>query len=257
MSQRRGLFLVIEGIDGSGTTTQSKRLAQWATGGGRAALWTCEPSGGPIGTMIRGVLKGAPDSPCAQRETIALLFAADRLEHLHREIEPALAAGIDVICDRYLVSSLAYQGLHLPTRWIAELNARALRPDITVYLALAAQSAAQRLRARGGDPELFDEVSTQRAIAQRYDDLFATCGEEGLALTGRWLWRDGAWIAPSSPPAARTPTEGAIADRLTRFGDFATIDGDQAIDEVSSQLQELYRAMLAKRAPAEVTALDL
>jgi dTMP kinase len=99
-------FIALEGIDGSGTTTQKARLAAALRDRGLDVLETFEPSEGPLGTMARGMLRG--DDPAAP-DLLALVFAADRLEHLSRCIEPALAAGRTVICDRYVLSSLVYQ----------------------------------------------------------------------------------------------------------------------------------------------------
>src|SRR4051812_35922446 len=100
----QGRLIALEGVDGAGTTTQAQRLAVLL--GARAHV-TREPSGGPLGQLLRQLLSGAHADldPAA----VALLFAADRLDHLSREVEPALARGQHVITDRYLLSSLAYQ----------------------------------------------------------------------------------------------------------------------------------------------------
>src|SRR4029078_3251661 len=118
------LFIVLEGIDGSGTTTQLGRLGDHLTSRGRRAHTTREPSAGPVGRLLREILLGGhrlPDGAPADRRAMALLFAADGRDHLRREIEPALAAGTDVVCDRYLLSSLAYQGEEAERDWVAQL----------------------------------------------------------------------------------------------------------------------------------------
>ena len=108
----RGRFIVLEGIDGSGTTTQLERAVACVAGLGHRATATREPSDGPVGHLLREALLGRlhmPDGEKLDGRTMALLFAADRIDHLQREIEPQLAAGTSVLSDRYLLSSLAYQ----------------------------------------------------------------------------------------------------------------------------------------------------
>src|SRR6185369_8913434 len=109
----RAIFVVLEGIDGSGTTTQLGRLQAYLERRGRAVHPTREPSTGPVGRLLREILLGQhrlPGGEPADGLAMALLFAADRRDHVRREIEPALGAGRDVVSDRYLLSSLAYPG---------------------------------------------------------------------------------------------------------------------------------------------------
>jgi len=102
-------------------------------------------------------------------EAIAGLFVADRADHLATEIQPALAAGTDVICDRYLYSSLAYQGAECDTAWVAALNAGFPGPDIVLYLRVSAEVAGRRRAGRVDDPELYEVDAFQRIVAQGYD----------------------------------------------------------------------------------------
>src|SRR5436305_11629473 len=129
------LFIVLEGIDGSGTTTQLDRLAAHLAARGRRVHATREPSAGPIGRMLREILLGGhrlPDGAPADGLAMALLFAADRRDHLRREIEPALAAGMDVIWVRSVLSTLAYQAQEADMTLVAGL-ARDLRfPVLTI-----------------------------------------------------------------------------------------------------------------------------
>src|SRR5271167_2017910 len=114
MTPQAGRFVVLEGIDGSGTTTQVARLADRLRAQGVAVRATREPSDGPLGTLVRHVLSGRvviPGGRAPGWATMALLFAADRLDHVESEIEPFLAEGGDVISDRYDASSLAYQSI--------------------------------------------------------------------------------------------------------------------------------------------------
>jgi dTMP kinase len=166
MRTRPGRFIVLEGIDGSGTTTQAARLAASLRDAGHAVVATREPSDGPIGVVLRQALTrrlvGLSD------RVLALLFAADRLDHLASVVEPALAEGRVVVSDRYVLSSLAYQGMRLPLAWVEALNAAARPPDVTVYLDVDPRTAARRRHGRGGTRELFDADDVQRAVARAY-----------------------------------------------------------------------------------------
>jgi len=168
----RGNFIVFEGLDGAGTTTQAKRLAQWLRDGGREVIETAQPSGGPIGKVIRQALGRTLLGGDGQRlvpGTIAGLFVADRADHLATVIEPALAAGRDVICDRYLYSSLAYQGAECDAAWVAAMNAAFPAPDLVLYLRVSAEVAGRRRAGRAHDPELYEVDAFQRLVAQGYD----------------------------------------------------------------------------------------
>ena len=161
-----GRFVVLEGIDGSGTTTQAARLAASLRAAGHAVVSTREPSDGPLGVVLRQALTrrlvGLSD------QALALLFAADRLDHLASVVEPALAEGKVVVSDRYVLSSLAYQGMRLPLSWVETLNAAARPADLTLYLEVDPRTAARRRQGRGGAAELFDADEVQRAVARAY-----------------------------------------------------------------------------------------
>jgi dTMP kinase len=165
-----GFFRALAGIDGSGTTTLAERLLAHLAARGRAAMRTAEPSTGPVGKLIRSALA---DGRVMGDEPLALLFAADRLDHLEREVAPALARGEVVVSDRYLLSSLAYQGSHLPLDFVLAVNARARRPDASILLRVSPETAAMRRHRRGGPTERFDELDRQRQIARAYDRAFA------------------------------------------------------------------------------------
>jgi len=163
-------LIVLEGLDGAGTTTQARRLVDHLRGRGLLAHLTREPSDGPIGRLIREMLSGhhaLPDGRTSQ-STFGLLFAADRLDHLQREVEPRLAAGAIVISDRWYHSSLAYQGTGADRDWIATLNARARRPDLTILLQVRPEIAAQRRVAAGRVQELFEDLQMQQEVEAGY-----------------------------------------------------------------------------------------
>lgn len=166
----RGSFIVIEGPDGTGTTTQARALAQRLTSDGRSVHVTAEPSSGSIGKLTREWLRDRPMDIAAWR-TLALLFAADRIDHVANEIQPKLDEGVHVICDRYRLSSLVYQGLHLPDSWVFDLNRFALRPDHLFVLELTLDEAWQRTQDRSSTRELYDDRQLQATIHKRYGDL--------------------------------------------------------------------------------------
>jgi dTMP kinase len=177
----RGGLIVLEGVDGAGTTTQVARIAARLRAGGARVHTTAEPSAGPIGRLLRRALSGelgegdAPEPATPSWQTLALLFAADRLDHLAREVEPELAAGAYVICDRYDHSTLAYQsvagGGDAAIPWLRELNRHARRPDLTLVLDVPPSVAAERRRARQGPAEIFDADALQVRLAAFYARL--------------------------------------------------------------------------------------
>jgi len=174
-------LLVLEGLDGAGTTTQARRLVEHIQAAGGRAHLTREPSDGPIGRLIREMLVGqhAIPSQSIAQSTFGLLFAADRMDHLQREVEPQLAAGTTVVSDRWYHSSLAYQGTGADRDWIATLNARARRPDLTLFLEVRPEIAAQRRVAAGRVQELFDDVRLQEEVAAGYRATIAELTAQG------------------------------------------------------------------------------
>ncbi|MBL4635331.1 MAG: dTMP kinase [Kofleriaceae bacterium] len=169
LTNQQGLFIVLEGIDGAGTTTQAKRLANSLAEYSIGCHLTREPTDNPIGKLLREILTGAHRPTDAT--TLGLLFAADRADHLQREIFPALQAGKVVISDRYYHSSLAYQGSEEDREWISQLNKRARSPDRTFFLKVDPEVAATRRKADDRDEELFDSVNTQLRVAQGYEEV--------------------------------------------------------------------------------------
>lgn len=179
-----GTFVVLEGIDGAGTSTQAERLRAYFASRGLPALVTREPTSGPVGSLIRLALTHRLVVPGAGRprapswKTMALLFAADRLDHLEAEILPNLQDGVSVISDRYDLSSLAYQSATSeedadPTdtlAWLRALNQQARRPDLTVVLNVPPAVAEQRRRKRGAAAELYEYETLQARLAEAYRD---------------------------------------------------------------------------------------
>jgi dTMP kinase len=182
-------LIVIEGLDGAGTTTQVRRLVEHLNARGTRAHGTREPSDGPVGRLIREMLTGghAITGEAISQSTFGLLFAADRLDHLQREVEPALRAGTWVVSDRWYHSSLAYQGTGAERDWIAMINGRARKPDITLFLKVRPEVAAERRKAAGRVQELFEDIQMQREVDAGYratiDELSAQ-GERIITIDG-------------------------------------------------------------------------
>jgi len=172
-----GKFIVFEGIDGSGTSTQAELLAKWIRSQGLKVLLTNEPSSGQIGQLIRKLL--ANQSSEVENDlldySLALLFAADRLDHIYREILPKLRKGYIIISDRYSLSSLAYQTLKCEWKWVEKINKEAIPADLIILLDLDAEKAIARIIKRNNKIELFmkeqeiyEKIEIQKKVRQLY-----------------------------------------------------------------------------------------
>jgi len=175
-----GQFIVIEGIDGAGTTTQAKLLSEWIASIGRKCLLTSEPSQGPVGLLLRQILTGRERT--LNNDVISLLFAADRIDHLDNEVLPSLRSGSEVVSDRYYHSSFTYQSLQGDLEWIRELNSNARAPDVTYILDLPADLAAERRRRDRASEELYEKDSMQRKLEESYRRLPSILKEEIIVL---------------------------------------------------------------------------
>ena len=188
----KGKFIVLEGIDGSGTTTQSKAAAEWLRRQGVDVVETHEPTKGCIGTIIRKALKrrmpeceGEELSP----EFFALLFATDRMHHMKATVTPALESGQWVISDRCYLSSYAYQSIDYDLDRIRTLNQHAQRADLILLLDLDANMAYERIAPRGlydaSRLEVFETPDRMRKIRANYlriTELLVKEGERLLTL---------------------------------------------------------------------------
>ncbi len=176
---KQGKFVVLEGIDGAGTTTQVGRLQRYLEGRGIKSVITREPSDGPIGTIIRNALRGRIRLPDAAgggelaKETIALLFAADRVDHLRSEILPALERGVWVLSDRYVDSSVAYQGTLIDIDWVMKINRYAVRPDLTFFFDVDVDVALARIDATRVQKDIFEKRELLVRVADGYRKLYA------------------------------------------------------------------------------------
>jgi dTMP kinase len=198
----RGRFIVLEGGDAAGKTTQARLLAQRM-----GAVLTREPGGTPLGEAVRSLLLDGTTGLVGARAELLLMLAA-RVQHVSDVIEPALSAGLDVVCDRFEGSTIAYQGYGrgLPVEEVASwcaMAAGAVRPDVTVLIDVAPQTAAARRSGRD------DRIEAEGADFQAR----VRAGYLELARLGRWQVVDGA--APPDVVAADIDAAIAAARRET------------------------------------------
>ena len=181
---RKGKFVTFEGCDGCGKSTQLKLLSNYLQEKGIAHIFTREPGGGKISEEIRGILLNGKNSEMSD-ECEALLYAAARAQHIKDRVEPALAEGKLVVCDRYVDSSLAYQAYArgLGFDFVAKINAFALEkylPDATVFFDLSPREAFARKKGADEDDRLeqagiaFHErvYEGYLELAKKYPDRF-------------------------------------------------------------------------------------
>jgi dTMP kinase len=168
----RGFLIALEGVDGSGKSTQARLLAAALEQRGLKVILTQEPTSGPLGQQLRQYFQGAARYLTPKEELN--LFMADRRDHVEQVIKPALEAGKLVITDRYYYSSVAYQGaLGLdPARILAQNEVLALRPDLVFILALPVSQALARLAAgRSGPPQVSEGAAYLEQVAAIYAGL--------------------------------------------------------------------------------------
>ena len=159
----KGVFICVEGLDGCGKTTQAKLLVRRLRRS-YDAVYTAEPSGGRIGMFIKKHCLHSDKRSSGVIE--ALLFAADRFEHVENTVLPALKKGKIVISDRYVYSSLAYQGATgLDLEWIEKINEHAVRPDLAIFIDVEPETVVQRLKPK---KSVMETLETQRKVRQVY-----------------------------------------------------------------------------------------
>ena len=171
----RGRFIVLEGIDGAGKTTQAERLETYLTSQGRRVLRTAEPTTFPTGVALRRALGGEEKkSECE----MATLFVLDRIAHnVHptEGIEALLSQGFDLICDRYYYSTLAYQGQSTDYGWVRDMNLSCpeiRKPDLCIYLDLTPQQSLERILKGRDRVEIYENVETLTRVRNAFFRVF-------------------------------------------------------------------------------------
>lgn len=171
----RGRFIVFEGIDGSGKSTQAKLAAEYLLSKGKQVHLTREPTTRPIGKLIREALSGNFN---VSESTMAAMFLADRLDHILNEedgIIKLLNEGYDVISDRYFWSSFAYHSLSLDMAWVISIHKKVIDicpPDLTIYLDLNVEASLQRIAERNEAEEIFENQEILTKVYNNYNQAF-------------------------------------------------------------------------------------
>ena len=162
--KKKGIFICIEGLDGSGKTTHTHRLVRNLQSKGFDAVYTTEPSRGELGKFIREIIlerkKRVP------RVVEAILFAADRVEHFKKDVKPVLDKGKIVVSDRCVYSSLSYQGAAgLDLEWIKKINRLALSSDLAFYISVSPEIVINRIHRK---KSVMERLDTQRKVEEIY-----------------------------------------------------------------------------------------
>lgn len=172
---KRGKFIVFEGIDGSGKSTQIKILTEKLERLGLKCRKTFEPTYGKVGGVLHDILSGKIE---ADPKFTASLFVADRLDHILNQedgVLKSLESGETVLCDRYYFSSYAYQSVEVPREWVIEANRlakNALTPDITIFIDIPPEVAMQRISKNRQNIEIYETEERLRAVREGYISAF-------------------------------------------------------------------------------------
>ena len=179
-NQKRGTFIVFEGIDGAGKTTQIELLTRRLQAEGRVVYRTAEPTESVTGGLLRDALGGiSKRTPCE----MAALFVLDRIFHNTNPIngiESLLEKGVDVICDRYYYSSLAYQGSETDENWVRQMNLgcpEIRRPDVCIFLDLTPEQSMERIGRGRVTTEIYENVERLTSVRNQFFRVFESLSE--------------------------------------------------------------------------------
>jgi dTMP kinase len=200
---KNNIFIALEGIDGSGKSTQVKLLTDKLKKAGHKVYYTFEPTDSPIGSVIRNIFKSRIE---ADNRVIAGLFVADRLDHLLNKTDgilKKLAEGYTVITDRYYFSSYAYQGAHMSLDWVIEANslsADLLRPDINIYIDISPEISMKRISNGRSSMEIYENIENLRKVKDTYtlafdklksvENIFITDGNRTPEAIAADIWNE-------------------------------------------------------------------
>ncbi len=175
MDKNRGSFIAFEGIDGSGKSTQIRRLHERMRDAGIACCTTMEPTASPIGSLIHQIMTGRIKT---DNRVTAALFVADRLDHLLNDVDGILHqidAGVTVLTDRYYLSSYAYQSVDIPMEQVIGANAQSsaiLRPTLNIFIDISPDTAMERIQKNRSHRELFEKKSRLVQVREKYLEAF-------------------------------------------------------------------------------------
>jgi len=200
---KKNLFIALEGIDGSGKSTQVKLLAERLKQAGHKVYTTFEPTDSPIGSVIRNIFNHRIE---ADHRVIAGLFVADRLDHLLNKtngILKKLEEGFTVITDRYYFSSFAYQGAHVSLDWVIEANslsAELLRPDLNIFIEISPEISMLRLNKGRSSMELYETLDNLKKVKEKYfeaidrlrhqEQIFFIDGNQTPEIIAEEIWNE-------------------------------------------------------------------
>lgn len=206
---RKNLFIAIEGLDGSGKSTQLRPLAENLKAVGHNVYTTAEPTQSRIGLMIKDIFKHKME---ADHRTIAALYAADRLEHVLNRTEgllKKLEEGYTVITDRYYFSSYAYHGTHMDMDWVIEMNslvADFLRPDLNIFIDVPIDVCVKRLNKGRSLTELYEDEDNLNQVRKKYfeafeklkqrEKIFIADGNRPAEMISKDIWHEVSKILP-------------------------------------------------------------
>lgn len=165
MTTEEGILIVIEGLDGAGLSTQAALLAKYLSEKNKKVILTKEPTSSPIGNLIKSALNRKPELSLL---TLQLLFAADRAEHLEKEIEPALSANKIVISDRYILSSLAFGSVDNDLEFLKQINSTFRKPDLTFIIDTPPGVCLERIIKARDNLELFEVEQKLEKVRENY-----------------------------------------------------------------------------------------
>ncbi|MBU8909817.1 MAG: dTMP kinase [Desulfobacterales bacterium] len=174
-NKNNGKFIVFEGIDGSGKSTQIKKISKRLKTFDYKVYSTFEPTDGPIGSLIRQMLSGKVST---DQRTIASLFAADRTDHLMNKvsgIRHKVDQGEIVLCDRYYFSSYAYHAQYIDMDWVIHansLNAEILRPDVTIFIDVDPKVCFERIKSSRSSFEMYEKIDIMKKVRDNYFKAF-------------------------------------------------------------------------------------
>ncbi len=175
MERSEGRFIVFEGIDGSGKSSQIKNIARRLRAGGLNIYTTFEPTDGPVGSLIRRMLAGEIET---DQRTIASLFAADRTDHLTNSengIKMKIDQGEIVLCDRYNFSSYAYHAQYIDLDWVIQVNSintEILKPDLTVFIDVDPEICFKRIKQSRSQFEMYEKIDVMKKVRANYFKAF-------------------------------------------------------------------------------------